>query len=93
MELLKELQAQMGDQVQFLFFTADDTHDEVTTLLRKRDFASCVLRRLGKGNLFQAIELALDRRACAEALEATFYRRVVCPFGTLFLALRGSLLL
>jgi hypothetical protein len=58
MELLKGLQTQMGDRLQFLFFTADDTHDEVTTLLRERDFASCVLRRSRKGSVSQAIELA-----------------------------------
>ena len=90
MELLKGLQAQMGDQLQFIFFTADDTHHEVTALLRKCDFASCVLRRLGKGNLFPAIELAtrskiLVRKLLKQHLPAVLY----CPFGTLFFGFYG----
>jgi glycosyltransferase involved in cell wall biosynthesis len=90
MELLKELQAQMGDQVQFLFFTADDTHDEVTTLLRKRDFASCVLRRLGKGNLFQAIELGTRSKVLVQKLLKQHSTDVLyCPFGTLFFGSKG----
>jgi glycosyltransferase involved in cell wall biosynthesis len=90
MELLKELQAQMGDQVQFLFFTADDTHDEVTTLLRKRDFASCVLRRLGKGNLFQAIELGTRSKVLVQKLLKQHSTNVLyCPFGTLFFGSKG----
>jgi glycosyltransferase involved in cell wall biosynthesis len=90
MEFLKGLQAHMGDTLRFLFFTADDTHDEVATLLRKRDFAFCVLRRVGKSNLFQAIELATRSKAFVRNLLQKHRPDVLyCPFGTLFFASDG----
>jgi glycosyltransferase involved in cell wall biosynthesis len=84
-EFLKGLQVHLGDQLQFLFLTADDTHDEVTTLLRKRDMAVCVLQRMGKGSFVQRIQLATRSRVFVRNLlrkhrSDVFY----CPFGTLF---------
>jgi glycosyltransferase involved in cell wall biosynthesis len=84
-EFLKGLQVHLRDQLQFLFLTADDTHDEVTRLLRKRDTAVCVLRRMGKGSFVQTIQLAtrsgvLVRDLLRKHRSDVFY----CPFGTLF---------
>jgi hypothetical protein len=68
MELLKGLQAHLGEQLQLLLLTADDTLDEAKALLRERDLACCVLRRIGKGNLSQALELALRSKAQVRGL-------------------------
>ena len=85
MEFLKGLQACMEDELQFLFFTADDTHDEVAAVLGKHDFAFCVLRRAGRGSLFQAIELAFrSKMYVRNLLQKHRADLLYCPFGTLF---------
>ena len=85
MEFLKGLQACMEDELQFLFFTADDTHEEVAPLLRERDLAFCVLRRVGRGNISQAIELATRSKLLARSvLQKHGVEVFYCPFGTLF---------
>jgi glycosyltransferase involved in cell wall biosynthesis len=84
MELLKGLQAHLGDQLQFLLFTADDTLNEATALLRERDTAFCVFRRIGKGNLSQALELASRSKAQVRRLLQCHRPAVLyCPFGAL----------
>jgi glycosyltransferase involved in cell wall biosynthesis len=86
-ELLKGLKAHLGDQLRFLLFTADDTHDEAASLLGKHDSAFCVLRRVGKGNLFQSIELATRSKVTAgNLLQKHRADLLYCPFGTLFFA-------
>jgi glycosyltransferase involved in cell wall biosynthesis len=86
-EFLKGLQAHRGDQLQFLFLTADDTHDEAAALLRESDTAFCVLRRVGKGSLVQAIELATRSKAMVRNLVKDHRVEVLyCPFGTVFFA-------
>jgi glycosyltransferase involved in cell wall biosynthesis len=87
MEFLKGLETCMGDQLQFLFFTADDTHDEVATLLREGDMAFCVLRRAGKGSLGQAVELGTRSKMMVRNLVKKHRADVLyCPFGFLFFA-------
>jgi glycosyltransferase involved in cell wall biosynthesis len=83
-ELLRGLQAHLGNQLQFLLLTADDTLDEATTLLREGDRAFCVLRRIGKGNFSQTLELALRSKAKVRSL-LRYHRPDVlyCPFGAL----------
>jgi glycosyltransferase involved in cell wall biosynthesis len=84
MELLKGLQAQLGDQLQFLLLTADDTLDEATALLRERDKAFCVFRRIGKGNLAQVLELGARSKAQVRRLLQDHRPDVLyCPFGAL----------
>jgi glycosyltransferase involved in cell wall biosynthesis len=84
MELLKGLQARLGEQLQLLLLAADDTLDEATALLREGDKAFCVYRRIGKGNLSQALELALRSKAKVRRLLQYHQPDVLyCPFGTL----------
>jgi glycosyltransferase involved in cell wall biosynthesis len=83
LEFLKGLKAQLGDRLEFLFLTADDTHDEVACLLGKGDSAFCILRRAGKRNLVQAFELATRSKATGRNLLREHRIDVLyCPFGT-----------
>jgi glycosyltransferase involved in cell wall biosynthesis len=87
LEFLKGLQVRIGDQLQFLFFTADDTHDEAITLLRECDMAFCVLRRAGKGSLRQAVELEIRSKMMVRHLVKKHRADALyCPFGILFFA-------
>ncbi|MBV9671886.1 MAG: glycosyltransferase family 4 protein [Verrucomicrobia bacterium] len=44
-ELLKSLKERWPTKLKFLFLTADDTHNEVVSLLGEKDLATCVLHR------------------------------------------------
>jgi glycosyltransferase involved in cell wall biosynthesis len=84
MELLKGLQSHLGDQLQLLLLTADDTLDEATSLLSERDRAFCVFRRIGKGNVSQALELAIRSKPQVRSLLQSHRPDVLyCPFGAL----------
>jgi glycosyltransferase involved in cell wall biosynthesis len=83
-ELLKGLQTHLGDELELLLLTADDTLDEATALLRERDKAFCVFRRIGKGNLSQTLELAICSKARVRRLLQYHQPDVLyCPFGAL----------
>lgn len=83
-ELLKGLQTHLGDQLQLLLLTADDTLDEATALLRDRDKAFCVFRRIGKGNLAQTFELAIRSKPRVRRLLQHYQPDLLyCPFGVL----------
>jgi glycosyltransferase involved in cell wall biosynthesis len=87
LEFVKGLKARLGDRVLFLCLTADDIHDEVVSVLGKNDSAFCVLRRAGRGNFNQALQLATRSKAIARHLLVRHRVDVLyCPFGTLFFA-------
>jgi glycosyltransferase involved in cell wall biosynthesis len=87
LEFVKGLQGYLGDRLLFLFLTADDTYDEVRSLLGKDDCAFCVLRRTGRRALFQALELATRSKLVARTLLRRHRIDVLySPFGTLYFA-------
>jgi len=86
-EFLKGLKTHLGDELHYLFFTSDDTHDEAASLLGINDFAFCVLRRSGRGNLVQTLDLVTRSKLAARNL--MWQHRVDLlyhPFGTIFFA-------
>src|SRR5262245_19445461 len=87
LEFVKGLKGYLGDRLLFLFLTADDTYDEVRSLLGGNDCAFCVLRRTGRGALFQALELATRSKLIARTLLRRHRIDVLySPFGTLYFA-------
>ena len=62
MEFLKGLQACMEDELQFLFFTADDTHDEVASILRERDLAFAFCDARGEEAFFKRLNWPFDQK-------------------------------
>jgi glycosyltransferase involved in cell wall biosynthesis len=86
-EFLKGLKTHLGDRLQYLFLTSDDTHDEAASLLGINDSAFCVLRRLGRGNLAQTLDLATRSKSAVERLLRQHNADVLYhPFGTVFFA-------
>jgi glycosyltransferase involved in cell wall biosynthesis len=89
-EFLKGLKTHLGDELQYLFLTSDDTHDEVVSLLGANDSAFCVFRRSGRGNLVQTLDLATRSKWLANNLIQQHRVDVLYhPFGTVFFGLEG----
>jgi glycosyltransferase involved in cell wall biosynthesis len=84
LEFLKGLSRQFRGRFQYLFFTADDTHDEAAAILDGEGTAVCVLRREGKSNLAQSIALATgSKRAVRELIKKHHIDVLYYPFGRL----------
>jgi glycosyltransferase involved in cell wall biosynthesis len=84
LEFLKGLRALLGDQLQYLFLTADDTHEESASILGQKDSAICVLSRAGRSQLMQTIDLATRSKWIARELMRKHGIEVLyCPFGVL----------
>jgi glycosyltransferase involved in cell wall biosynthesis len=80
---LKGLKTELGDQLRYLFLTADDTHDEAASILRPEDSLHCILHRIGRGNFAQSAELATRSKVIAAGLLKTERVNVLYfPFGT-----------
>jgi glycosyltransferase involved in cell wall biosynthesis len=89
-EFLKGLKTHLSGQVQYLFLTSDDTHDEVVSILGANDAAFCVFRRSGRGNLVQTLDLATRSKLLAYSLIQQHHADALYhPFGTVFFALDG----
>src|SRR5689334_5832290 len=67
-EFLKGLKRHLPDELHYLFLTSDDTHDEAASLLGTNDSAFCVLRRSGRGNLVQTLDLVTRSKLAARNL-------------------------
>lgn len=81
LEILKGLKAHLGEELQYLFLTADDTHNEAPS--SEIDSACCVLRRTGRGNISQTLELATTSRVSVRnLLKKDRIDLLYCPFGT-----------
>ena len=82
-EFLKGLKAAVGNDMRYLFLTADDTHNEAVSFIGEGDSAHCVLHRVGRGNFAQSIELATRSNGIAASLLRRDRSDVLyCPFGT-----------
>ena len=87
LEFLKGLKAELGGELRYLFLTADDTHNEAASILGERDSAHCVLRRVGRGNFSQSIELATRFKVIAASLlKREGVNLLYSPFGTVQVA-------
>jgi glycosyltransferase involved in cell wall biosynthesis len=84
LEFLKGLKRYLGDSLCLLFLTADDTqHEAATLLVGTNDCAFCVLRRTGKGNFAQTLQLATQsKRIVRNLLQKHAVDLLYCPFGT-----------
>jgi glycosyltransferase involved in cell wall biosynthesis len=86
-EFLKGLKTHLGDELHYLFLTADDTHHEAASFLGINDSAVCVLRRSGRGNLVQTLDLVTRSKLAARNLMRQHRVDVLYhPFGTIFFA-------
>ena len=84
LELLRGLKRDFGERLTFLFLTANDSSEEVQSLLGADDTAVCVLhrRREGLGAAIQAVELATRARLAVRQLMRQYQIEVLyCPFG------------
>ena len=86
-EFLKGLKRHLADELHYLFLTSDDTHDEAASLLGTNDSAFCVLRRSGRGNMIQSLDLVTRSKLAARNLMSQHRVDVLYnPFGTIFFA-------
>ena len=77
------MKAYLGNSLRLLFLTADDTHDEATLLVGNNDSAFCVMRRAGKGNFAQTLQVATQlKRMVRNLLQQHGVDLLYCPFGT-----------
>jgi glycosyltransferase involved in cell wall biosynthesis len=86
LELLRGLKKDFAERLTFLFLTANDSAEEVHSLLGSDDTALCVLgrRRGGWGRAIQAVELATRARLTVRKLMRHYQIDVLyCPFGGL----------
>jgi glycosyltransferase involved in cell wall biosynthesis len=81
LEILKGLKAHLREELRYLFLTADDTNNEAPS--SESDSACCVLRRTGRGNISQALELATRSGVSVKnRLKKDRIDLLYCPFGT-----------
>jgi len=90
LEFLKGVRTLLGDQLQYLFLTADGTHEEAASILGEKDSAFCILRRTGRSDFAQALDLATRSKRMARQLMRKHRTEVLyCPFGVLHFACSG----
>lgn len=84
LEFLKGLPTLLRDQLQYLFLTADDTHEEAASILGEKDSAFCVHRRTGRSGFAQTLDLATRSKGMARELMQKHRTEILyCPFGVL----------
>jgi glycosyltransferase involved in cell wall biosynthesis len=83
LEFLKGLKRYLGDSLCLFLLTADDTHHEATLLVGTNDSAFCVLRRAGKGNFAQTLQLVTQSKRIVRNLVLKHAVDLLySPFGT-----------